>query len=336
MRILQVANYQEGVGGISVQVKSLRDHLVEDGLICDIISTKGSTVRRIKSFCSILKNGRRYDVFHIHTCSGRGFLPALIGIFTGKLLHRRIVLTYHGGGAEDFFRKNEKWVRWVLKKTDSNIVLSGFIGEIFDRYGIPYTIIPNLLDLDDSQYFKREHILPHFISIRSLAPTYDILCTLKAFQIVQNEIKEATLTILGDGPLRSELELWVETHGLNNVTFMGQVRNEQIYQLFKGADIMVSSSRFDNMPVSILEAFNSGLLVIASNVGGIPFMIKDGENGFLFPSGDSVQMAMKMKQAILCQEESKLMIQNARASLHQYSWVSIRDKLLKLYSHGTL
>ena len=93
---------------------------------------------------------------------------------------------------------------------------------------------------------------------------------------------------------------------------------------------MVSSSHFDNMPVSIMEGFNAGLLVDASNVGGIPFMIEDGFNGLLFEDDDSEMLAQKMVFAIENQELSKQMIHNAHEGLSHYSWLENKDKYFRL------
>lgn len=331
MRILQIANFEEGIGGISVQVSMLQDKLQNEGYTCDILSTKGSFLKRIEAVFELLFKGRRYDVFHIHACSDRGFLPAVLGIDIGRLLKKRIVLTFHGGGAEGFFKRNSGLVKHYLNRTSANIVLSGFIGRIFDKYGIPYTIIPNILDLDDAVFRDRTEIKPMFISTRSFTETYNIRCTLKAFQSVQKKYPEASLTLLGNGPLKADLEQFVMNHQLRNITFAGQVPNTEIYHYLDEADIMVSSSRFDNMPVSVLEGFKAGLLVIASNVGGVPYMIEDGQNGLLFESDNDRQMAEKMIAAVEHPEATLRMIENAHNCLDAYKWENCREKLLALY-----
>lgn len=332
MKILLISNYTEGVGGISVQVKLLRDLLCGEGCVCDILSTKGSIAKRIRAVFALLSQGRKYDVFHIHACSDRGFFPAILGINIGRLLKKRIILTFHGGGAEGFFKRQQGLVKRYLSRTSANIVLSGFIGRVFDQYGIPYTVIPNILESDDSAFRARTDIKPKFISIRSFTETYNIKCTLRAFDAVQKKYPNATLTLLGNGPLRSELEQFVADCHLQNVTFVGQVPNTEIYRYLDEADIMVSSSRFDNMPVSILEAFKAGLLVICSKVGGVPYMIEDGRNGMLFESDDDRQMAEKMIAAVEFPEHSLEMIKKAHLSLKQYTWEVVSTRLLPLYN----
>ena len=332
MKVLQVANYQEGIGGIAVQVKLLRDKLRGEGIECEIVSTKGSLLDRIGSVVKLLTKGKRFDVFHVHACSGLGFFPAVVGVTVGRLLKKRLVLTYHGGGAEAFFQKRERLVKRYLNKTAHNIVLSGYTGSIFDRYGIKYTVVPNIMEPDETVFRKRTEIKPRYLSIRSLTEIYNVGCSLRAFRKVQDVFPDAELTILGDGPLREPLMASARELGLEHVSFVGQVPNEKLSSFFDKADIMITSSRFDNMPVSVLEGFKAGLLVIASRVGGIPYMIEDGRNGLLFDSDDADMMAAKMLEAVERPGETLRMIAAAVQSLDAYSWNRIKLQLYPLYA----
>ena len=324
MRILFVCNYKPGVGGISGQVEALQRHLREEGSIADVFSTRGSVIQRLWTPHRLNRLIQDYDVVHIHCCSKWGFLPAVIGTNAARRVGKRTVLTYHGGGAERFFARHKRLIRKYLSRTDANIVLSGFLGGIFDKYKIPYTVIPNIIELDESLYRERTVLKPNFICIRSHEKIYNIPCILQAFKQVQEMIPDATLTLVGDGSLHHELVEQVSVMGLNNVTFTGRVDNSEIYGYLDKADIMLSSPTVDNMPVSLLEAMNAGLLVISSNVGGVPYIIDNCESGLLFNTGDNKELAEKMLWALTHQGESHFMIKKARSATTKYSWETIR------------
>ena len=332
MRILLIANYSETGGGISVQVRLLQEKLRKEGIECDILSTKGSPFKRVKSVIWLLSHGREYDILHMHACSDKGFLPAIIGITTGRLLGKRTVLTYHGGGAEGYFRRKTRLVKHYLNRTSANIVLSEFIGRVFDQYGLEYIVIPNIIELQDRPTRRRNYLQPNYISIRALSDTYNLECTLRAFEYVVKKKPEATLTLLGEGPSREKLEEMVKNREIPHISFVGHVNNEEIYQYLDKADIMVSSSRFDNMPVSILEGFNAGVLVISSRVGGVPYMIEDGKNGLLFDNDNAEMMADQMLHAVEDQGHSRQMIEAARRSLGKYRWENNKLLLFRLYN----
>lgn len=329
-KVLLITNYKKGTGGISGQVELLQKNLRKEEISADIFNTKGSVLFRL--FCKrrLAKMAVDYDVLHIHCCSYVGFFPAVVGVAAGGKLGKKVVLTYHGGGAEEFFRKHTSLVRRYLLKTDVNIVLSGFLGKIFGEYQIPYTVIPNVIELDGSLFRLREQLRPDFISIRTLSPLYNIECVLRAFKLVKRQIPEATLTIVGDGPSRESLEKMVADDNIQDVCFTGRVDNREIYKYIDKADIMLSAPRIDNMPVSLLEAFNAGLLVISSNVGGVPYMIEDGVNGLLFKSDDDKELAEKMICAVT-NPNAISMIEKGHSSLEEYSWEKVWDSLRKAY-----
>jgi len=332
-KVLIIANYNPNIGGISGQVELLYKNLLKEGFYTAIFSTKGNIFYRLFSPLKLLFAGRKFDIFHIHAASYWGFLPAVIGIIIGKILKKRIILTYHGGGAEAYFAKSQKLVRYFLSKTDANIVLSGFLAKVFAQYKIPYHIIPNILELKENVFKKRTAIHPHFISVRSLTPTYNIGCIIKAFEIVQKQIPESKLDIVGDGISRNELELMVEQREIKNVSFFGRVKNEDIYASLDKADIFISSPVVDNQPMSILEAFNAGLLVISSNVGGVPYMVDDGKTGLLFESNNHVELSERMIWAINNPKTALEMIESANKTLSNYSWAQIKQSLFELYQN---
>lgn len=331
MKILLISNYKPGIGGINAQIDLLQQFInQEDGWHADIFSTKGNPLRRCIAFIQLLCKARRYDVLHIHACSFWGMVPAVFGIVAGKLWRKRTIITYHGGEAREYFAKHAAFVRRWLGKADEVIVLSGFLKEIFDEYNIPCVIIPNIVVLRP-QTERTTTIAPKFISIRHLEPLYNIPCVLQAYEQVIRQYPDATLDILGRGSQRAELEAYVQEHHLTGVRFVGQVPNTEIYNYLSNADIMLSASRADNMPVSLLEAMNAGLLVISSRVGGVPYMIEDGKTGLLFESDNANELADKMLWALEHPEETNNMIIAAQTEVQKYSWENVKQQLMKIY-----
>lgn len=331
MKILLICNYKPGVGGISGQVESLQRNLREENHTADIFSTKTSFFRRLMLPLRLRSKARNYDILHIHCCSGWGFLPAVVGVTVGRWLKKRIVLTYHGGGGEAFFDKYARLVHHYLTRTDVNIVLSGFLAKAFDKHKIRCTIIPNIIEFDKTQFRLRERLLPHYICTRAHEKLYNIPCILKAFREVQVVMPDANLVLVGNGDEHENLIRMVQVLDLKNVTFTGRVDNNDIYRQLDSADIFLSSPTIDNMPVSVLEAMNAGLLVISSSVGGVPYMVENNKTGLLFESGNDDELSKKMLWAILNQAETKDIIQQARCTVEEYCWDNIKEKLYTAY-----
>lgn len=323
------------MGGINAQVDLLHACVINEGYIADIFSTKGNPFKRIGQFFQLLSAVRRYDVLHIHGCSDWGMLPVVYGIIAGKIWRKRIIVTYHGGGAENYFAKHSAFAQRWLRRADKVIVLSGYLKKIFDEYDIPCVVIPNIVTLREDIYQPKQSIAPKFISIRHLTSLYQIDLVIRAFAQVLEKYPDATLDILGQGDQREALEQYVCEHHLAGVRFIGQVPNEQIYDYLKANDIMLSAPKIDNMPVSLLEAMNAGVLVISSNVGGVPYMIEHGRTGLLSDSSQDSDVSDQMAEQILWvlehQEESIRMIEAAHREVKKYSWTEVKKQLLPLY-----
>ena len=105
-------------------------------------------------------------------------------------------------------------------------------------------------------------------------------------------IPTAVLDVAGTGPDRDRLERLSGDLGLErSVRFLGQVENEAMPSLYRSADIALNPSLVDNMPISILEALASGVPVVSTNSGGIPAMVKAGEEAVLVSPRDPEAMA---------------------------------------------
>ena len=336
MRILLICNYKPGVGGISGQVEILQRKLREEGHTVDVFSTKASVWKRLVMLPKLRRTAKAYDVLHIHCCSGWGFLPAVLGVRAGNKLGKRVVLTYHGGGGETFFDKHPRLVQKYLTRTDANIVLSGFLAKVFEKHHLPYTIIPNIIELDASHFRRRETLWPCYICIRAHEELYNIPCILRAFQKVQKEIPDASLTLVGAGSLHESLVQQAKSMGLKNVVFTGRVDNSQIFEFLDQADVMISAPKIDNMPVSLLEAMSAGVLVISSRVGGVPYMIEHQKSGLLFDAKElENERVRELEKTMLWaeehQEECVKMIEAAKEEVKKYSWSHIRKLILPLY-----
>lgn len=332
-RILYISNYRKGVGGISSQVDLLSANVNREGYIADVFSTKGNPVKRVVLFFRLLIVAREYDVLHIHGCSEWGMLPVVYGVMAGKIWKKRIIVTYHGGEAAEYLAKHGAFARRWLNRVDKVIVLSGFLKKVFDEYRIPCIVIPNIVPLREDVYLLKKAIAPRMISVRHLADLYRIDLIIRAFAKVVEKFPEATLDILGQGDKRGELEQLVfnDERLAGKVRFIGQVPNERMYDYLKANDIMLSAPKIDNMPVSLMEAMNAGVLVISSNVGGVPYMIDHQKTGLLF-DGDADALTEQILWALEHQKESVLMLEAAHEEVKKYTWTNVKRQLLPLYN----
>ncbi|MFO0888499.1 MAG: glycosyltransferase [Isosphaeraceae bacterium] len=112
---------------------------------------------------------------------------------------------------------------------------------------------------------------------------------IRAFGRVAARCPDSHLMIVGDGPLRGDLQILVDRLGLSGrVHFAGHQDHPE--RFLPTMDLFALTSRSEGMPLAVLEAWAAGLPVVASGVGRLPKVIDDGRTGLLFPSGDEVRL----------------------------------------------
>ena len=111
------------------------------------------------------------------------------------------------------------------------------------------------------------------------------------------ELPVLTLFVAGDGPDRDVLERRARELGVDGrARFLGSVPRDGVLRLFRAADASVLSSSWENLPHTVLEALAVGSPVIATSVGGVPEVVRDGENGLLVPARDPHALAEAIRR----------------------------------------
>jgi glycosyltransferase involved in cell wall biosynthesis len=208
---------------------------------------------------------------------------------------------------------------------------SDYVVGVLSRHGIAARRIYNIIDPGPFIYRRRRQLRPVFLTNRILEPLYNVDCILRAFCIIQQRYPEASLIIAHDGVCRAALEHHAELLGLHNTRFIGRVPHPEIPALYDSADIYLTSPDFDCMPGSLLECFASGLPLIASAVGGIPYIVKHEQTGLLIPPNDHEAMAANAFRLLEDPDLVERLTANARAELVRYSEPNIHREWIAVY-----
>jgi len=252
---------------------------------------KGLDIKAAKLFKRIILN-LNPDVIHTHNCCFFTYYLA----FGSKKRSWKYFHTCHSvpdveaTKVEHFFRK-----RFSRRGLITNIGISPIVSNSFkERYKIdfvPYVL--NGIPLFDST--KHETKKFDFIICASFDENKNQKLLIEAFRIMPN-YKNYKLVCLGDGPLLSEVKSQSEKYGLSkNVFFLGAVSNVGDY--LSQSKVFVLSSKNEGIPVSILEAMNCGLPIIAPNIGGIPDFVSS-KNGILFEANNINDLSCAMSSII--------------------------------------
>lgn len=349
LRVLIVAPSPAMIGGQSVQAAALVERLGKEASIevgfqpidprlpgplgaLQRIRFLRTIVTSVLYVAALLARVPRYDVVHVFSASYLSFVLAPTpAILVGRLFGRRVLLNYHSGEAEDHL---ERWASAVptIRLAHSVVVPSRYLSEVFARFGVRARAIVNVVDTERFRFRRRDPIRPIFLSNRNLEPLYNVACVLWAFSGIQRRVPEARLVVAGEGSERSALVELARVLGLENVDFVGRVAPARMPELYDAADVFLNGSDVDNMPVSIIEAFASGVAVVTTDAGGIPYMVADEETGLVVPRGDGEALATMATRLLESPELAERIARRARAECERYRWDAVRDEWLRAYT----
>jgi glycosyltransferase involved in cell wall biosynthesis len=112
-------------------------------------------------------------------------------------------------------------------------------------------------------------------------------------------VEDVSLLVAGDGPDLPDVRLRAAQLGLDGrVRFLGPVGRDEVLELFRAADASLLTSSWENFPHTVVEALAVGTPVIATRVGGVPELVRDGENGLLVPPGDVDAVASAVRRLV--------------------------------------
>ena len=352
LRVAVVVASQRILGGHSVQARQLLDAWRADGSVDAWIvpidpmpPAPVDRLLRIKYVRTIatqlwywpllFRELRRADVVHAFAASYSSFLLApLPAVLVARLLGKPVVLNYHSGEAPDHLRRSAV-ARFVLRRlVDANVVQSAFLRDVFRSFEIDAKVVPNIVDLRQFTYRVRDPLRPRLLCTRNFEPIYNLSCVLRAFAKIQAYYPAATLTLVGCGSQDAILRDEAAALRLENVTFAGRIEPSEVHTSYADADIYVQAPRIDNMPLSLLEAFASGLPVVSTDVGGVPSMLRHGVDGLLVADNDAGGLADQVVKLLTQPALAQRLAESAYRTLAAYQWPVVRDGWLQAYGRA--
>jgi glycosyltransferase involved in cell wall biosynthesis len=165
---------------------------------------------------------------------------------------------------------------------------------------------------------------PLLLYVGRLSAEKDVARLKELFSVVPG----MRLAIVGDGPLRSELER--KFKGTATV-FTGYMKGDELASAYASADLFVLPSRTETLGLVLLEAMAAGCPVVACRAGGVPDAIEEGVTGFLFDPEQDGSLAATVRQAWTSSGQLEMIRSNARKDVERHSWVRATSELRQMY-----
>lgn len=237
------------------------------------------------------------------------------------------------------------WIKSICKKADRLILLSEAMKKNADRFmgkfKMKNQIIPNACETIQfyPDYEKKDSVLK-ILFIGRLVAQKDPFTFLKSIKLLKEKIGDKfKVSILGDGPLRKNMQKFVEQNNLHELTeFKGWVSKVDMLNEYQSAHIQIISSKAEAMSIAALESLASGLYVISTPVSGNNDIIEEGINGDFFMFEDYKALAIKTEQYYNTkfQENYQIPENFLNDFRKKYDWSNIVNKLANILTENRI
>jgi glycosyltransferase involved in cell wall biosynthesis len=295
-------------------------------------------VRLMPFLLVVWRGAGRAEVIHVLANSGWAWhLFAAPVIWTANLRRKPVIVNYRGGKAEEFLASAPRHVHVALHRAALRVTPSPFLERVFRRFGLEAEVIPNVIDLSRFVPNPRREFgaAPRLLVARHLEAIYGVETVLRSFAETRRRFPGAVLTVAGDGPQRTRLQKLAGELGIEKaVRFVGRVDNADMPALYADSDLVLNGSTVDNMPISLLEAFASGVPVVSTSAGGIPDIVQHDRTGVLVPPGDFQAMASATLSLLTDPQRATRLADAAVAEANRYAWSQVRSRWLDAYQRA--
>ena len=338
MNVLVVSGiWPPDVGGPASHAPELADFLRARGHRLEVVTTAAAApaardypvrwvsrrlprgIRHAAVAASIARHARSSDVVYATSMLGRATLgatlarrPVVVKLVADEAYERARRFGLFDGDLDEFQRfPGGRRVRLLrdsrdraLHRVDHLVSPSSYLASLAVRWGVPeerVTVVPNTapplpaLPTRDAARGRFGLDGPTLAFAGRITRQKALAVALEALA----QVDGVSLLVAGDGPDLGEVRRGASERGLDGrVRFVGSLDRDDVLALFRAADASVLPSSWENFPHTVVEALAVGTPVIATAVGGVPELVRDGENGLLVPAGDSAALADAIRRLV--------------------------------------
>lgn len=296
----------------------------------------------LKIFIDCVKTFKEFnpDIIHAHQ-----YTPYFYSAISKILIHSpaKLIFTEHGRHYPDKVKRMRRAInQLLLKYTDAITAVSEYSRKaLYEKEALhskPITVIYNGIDLTGDEnkkdiraecgIFQKTKIVGFAGNLR---PIKNPILLLKAFARICKNEPNLVLVYIGDGELKEEIQNTANSLGVEDKVFLPGARNpaEPYIAQF---DIFVLPSLSEATPLTLLEAMEREVPVIATKVGGMPEIIENGKTGYLVPCNDEKAMCEAIMKILENPEESKIMAIEAKKRVtEKFRFEQMLNQYVSLY-----
>jgi len=329
IKILYIGNILSKHGFSATTIETLGPLLEQEGFVVTYASSKKKKLLRfIDMFFKTIANARKVNYVVIDTYSTQNFWYAFVVSQLCRILSIKFIPILHGGNLPERAKKSAFFSKLIFNHAYFNVAPSNYLLKNFEQFNFPNVVlIPNSIEIINYPFTLRNELSPKLFWVRSIDPIYNPEMAINVLSRLKVNFPEVSLSMVGPYKGMSEGQLSSIIKKYNaDVVVTGKMSKADWHKYSENFDIFINTTHFDNTPVSIIEALALGLPVVSTNVGGIPFLVKDRETAMLVDDSDTQAMVEAIKELIENPDLAQKLAENGRKLAEQFDWQIVKNQ----------
>ncbi|SDC44406.1 glycosyltransferase family 4 protein [Niabella drilacis] len=349
-RVLTIAPaYKNYRGGIGAVVNAYSNYFCPFHFVATYPEAKtrfklGSLPVYVYACCQVVLKlllNRNIRIVHIHGAA-KGSFYRKYGVFllSKYLFKRKVIFHSHGSELKDFYQRKtgitRRMFRHCMNNVDCIICLSPQWKLFYEHCSVPnkIVILENIVEQPacPPASASLQKLPVSFLFLGLIGNRKGVFDLIEVIRVHRDALKDAAKFYIGGNGEIEKLGRLIDEYQLRDmVEFVGWADGSKKKELLNACDVYVLPSYNEGLPISILEAMSYGKPVIATRVGGIPEVVKEGRNGFLIEPGDKAALWERIDSFVQHPEQLKEMGALSLKIVKPYFAENVMEKLQALY-----
>lgn len=333
INILYIGNNLADKGFSPTSIDILGYQLEEIGTVKKYSKKVNLVIRFLDMMFGVILNRKWTDIVLIDTYSSFAFYYATFAAVLANFLKIPYILILRGGNLERRLQNKTMITNYIFGQSYKLVAPSDFMHQLFSKYGyLNLKLIPNNIDLNLYPFKQRKRISPNILWVRSFASLYNPQLAIAMVDVLKHEFPDIQLCFVGPEKDETMADCEALTEGKqlqSHISFKGKLPKKEWINLSSKYDIFLNTTNIDNTPVSVMEAMALGMVVVSTNAGGVPFIVDDLENGYLYDVGDLVGLINTIRSVLL--QDNGIQSLKARKKAESWDWKIVKEQWKELF-----
>ena len=336
-QVLLVGNFLSSTSGNYNVCEDLATRLTYLGWSVIATSKKQGRFGRVSDMIATTWRRREeYAVAQVDVYSGYAFLWAEVICWVLRRARKPYILTLRGGNLPLFAKRWPGRVARLLQSARVVTTPSHFLLEHMEPYRSDLRLQLNPIDLNLYGFKKRLNPRPKLVWLRAFHSCYNPSLAVEVIALLAKDTPEIDLVMYGmdkgDGSFQAMRQLAIKLGVSERIKSPGAAPKTEVPERLAAGDIFLNTTNVDNTPISVLEAMASGLCVVSTNVGGMPYLVDHEQDGLLVPPGNPTAMADAIRRILTEPGLAGRLSEQARKKAERFDWSRIMPQWESLLS----